>query len=79
MGKGNIMTERLQYAFEIAQKLPDAAQNALADHILEEIEELEWDEIVHKPEVQTRLGDLARQALAEDKAGKTEVGGFDCL
>ena len=73
------MTEQLQRAFEIAQRLPDAAQNALAAHILEEIEEQEWDEIVSKSKVQARLRELGRQALAEDKAGKTEIGGFDGL
>ncbi len=73
------MTEQLQHAFAIAQTLPDAAQNALAAHILEEIEEQEWDEIVQKPAVRIRLRELARQALEEDKAGKNEIGGFDGL
>jgi len=61
------------------QRLPDEAQNAIAARIWEEIEEQEWDAIVSKPSVQTRLRELARQALEEDNAGKTEDGGFDCL
>jgi hypothetical protein len=73
------MTEQLQRAFEIAQKLPDTDQNALAVRILEEIEEQEWDKIVSKPKVRARLRELARQALEEEKAGKTEAGGFGDL
>ncbi len=73
------MTEQLRYAIEAVQRLPDEAQDAIAARILEEIEEQEWDAIVGKPRVQTRLRELGRQALEEDKAGKTEEGGFDCL
>jgi len=75
----NTMTEQLRHAIEAMQRLPDEAQNAIAARILEEIEEQEWDAIVSKPHVQARLRTLARQALEEDKAGKTEDGGFDCL
>ena len=72
------MTEQLQQAIEALQRLPSDAQNTIAAHILEEIEEREWDAIVSKPHVQTRLRELGRQALAEDEAGETEDGGFDC-
>lgn len=44
-----IMTERLQQAIERLQQLPDAAQNAIAERILDEIDEQERDEIVKKP------------------------------
>ena len=73
------MTEQLQHAIEALQQLPENAQNAIATRILEEIEEQEWDAIVRKPRVQARLREMGRQALAEDKAGETEDGGFDCL
>ena len=73
------MTEQLRHAIEAMQRLPAEAQNAIAARILEEIEEQEWDAIVSKPHVQARLRTLARQASEEDKAGKTEDGGFDCL
>ena len=73
------MTEQLRYAIEAMRRLPDEAQNALAARILEEIEEQEWDAIVSKSHVQTRLRELGRQALEESKAGKTADGGFDCL
>ena len=73
------MTEQLKHAIEAMQRLPAEAQNVIAARILEEIEEQEWDAIVSQPRVQKRLRELARQALEEDKAGKSEEGGFDCL
>ncbi len=73
------MTEQLQHAIEALQQMPADAQNAIATRILEEIEEQEWDAIVCKPRVQSRLRELGRQALEEDKAGEIEDGGFDCL
>ncbi len=72
------MTEQLQHAIEVLQRLPSDAQNTIAARILEEVEEQEWDTIVSKPRVQARLRELGRQALAEDEAGETEDGGFDC-
>lgn len=73
------MTEQLQEAIEALQRLPAHAQNKIATHILEEIEEQEWDAIVSKPSVQARIRELGRQAIEEDRAGETEEGGFDCL
>ena len=72
------MTEQLQHAIEALQQLPAEAQNVIAQRILEEIEEQEWDVIVSKPRVQARLRELGRQALEEDKIGEIEEGGFDC-
>jgi hypothetical protein len=46
------MTEQLQQAIEALQRLHSDAQNTIAAHILEEIEEREWDAIVRKPYVQ---------------------------
>ena len=73
------MTEQLQQAIEALQLLPSDAQNVIAERILEEIEEQEWNAIVSKPHVQARLRELGRQALKEDEAGETEEGGFDGL
>lgn len=70
------MTEQLRRAFERAQQLPDAVQNVLAAHILEEIEEQEWEEIINKPQVQQKLLALANEAWNEHEAGETEKGGF---
>lgn len=70
------MTEQLKHAFERAQQLSDVSQNALAERILEEIEEQEWDEIISKPQVQQKLLTLANEAWKEHEAGNTEEGGF---
>ena len=70
------MTELLKEAFERAQQLPDIAQDALATHILEEIEEQEWEAIINKPRVQKKLLALAEEAWKEYEVGETEEGGF---
>ncbi len=70
------MTEQLQQAFERAQQLPDAAQNVLAERILEAIEEQEWEAIVSKPHVQQKLLKLVEEAWQEYEAGEAEEGGF---
>lgn len=77
--RGAIMTEQLQQAIEALQRLPADAQNVIAERILEEIEEQEWNAIVSKPHVQARLRELGRQALKEDEAGEIEEGGFNGL
>ena len=71
-----VMTEQLKYAFERAQQLPDVSQNALAERILEEIEEQEWNEIISKPHIQQKMLTLADEAWKEHEAGETEEGGF---
>ncbi len=70
------MTEQLREAFERAQQLPDDVQNALAERILDAIDEQEWDEIVSKPRVQKALRILAEEARQQEAAGETEEGGF---
>ncbi len=70
------MTEQLREAFERAQQLSDDAQNALAERILDAIDEQEWDEIVSKPRVRQALRILAEEARQQEAAGETEEGGF---
>ncbi len=62
--------------YERAQQLPDVSQNALAQRILEEIEEQEWDAIISKPQVKHKLLTLADEAWKEHEDGNTEKGGF---
>ena len=70
------MTEQLQQAIERLQKLPQAAQDAIAERILAEIDEQEWDAIVSKPHVRQTLCRLAEEARQQDANGETEEGGF---
>jgi hypothetical protein len=64
------VTKALRKAFEAASKLPEAEQDALAAAILEELEsERRWDELFERSA--DRLARLAKEALAEDRAGRT--------
>ena len=64
------MTKSLKKAFDAASKLPEAEQDALAAAILEELEsEKRWDELFHRSA--DTLAKLAKDALAEDRAGRT--------
>jgi hypothetical protein len=65
------MTKLLQKAFDEASKLPEAEQEALGHMLLEELaSERRWEELFGgSPDLR---GDLADQALAEHRAGRTE-------
>ena len=65
------MTEALRRAVELAQQLPDDEQDTIAQIILDEIEEREWDAIVSKPSVRAALESMAEAALKEHEAGQT--------
>ena len=70
-----IMVARLKNAFEKASKLPKAAQEQLAEQLLEEIEgEAKWDATLKKS--QGLLDRMAKKALTSHRAGKTRDGGF---
>jgi hypothetical protein len=72
------MTELLAKAFTEAMKLPEAEQNELARRILAELEsERRWDELFESS--QDLLGKLAEAALAEHRAGKTQILDIDQL
>ena len=65
------MTELLKKAFTEASKLPEAEQDAFARWLLEELaSEKCWDEAFAKSE--DLLRELADEALAEHRAGKTK-------
>ncbi len=66
------MNEQLQRAIEAIKKLPDGEQTAIADRILYDLSDREWDEIVRKPRVQNRLWELAQEAMNDE----VEDGGF---
>jgi hypothetical protein len=72
------MVARLKKAFEKANKLPAAAQEQLAEQLLEEIEgETKWDDTLAAS--QPLLDRLAKQALDAKRGGTTKAGGFDQL
>jgi hypothetical protein len=66
------MTELLEKAFTEASKLPTEEQERLAEWILEEIaSERRWEESFARSA--DKLAQLAAEARAEHRAGKTRV------
>ncbi len=66
------MTKLLEEAFAEASKLPEQEQDALAAVMLEELaSERRWDQAF--ADSADLLAQLADQALAEHRAGKTQV------
>ncbi len=65
------MTKLLQKAFDEASKLPEVEQDALGRMLLEELaSERRWDELFAGSH--DLLAELADEALAEHRAGRTE-------
>ena len=64
------MTTLLKKAFDVASSLPPERQDVIARLVLAEIEDdKRWDEAFAGS--QDKLADMAAEAIAEDKAGKT--------
>ena len=72
------MTKLLEKAFAEAAKLPDADQDALAQAVLAELaSERRWGELfTASADV---LSELAEEALAEHRAGRTKLLDPDTL
>ena len=65
------MTKLLEQAIARVMQLPETEQDAIAAFILEELEdEAPWDRAFSQS--QDMLAKLAAEALAEDRAGKTQ-------
>jgi hypothetical protein len=65
------MTKLLQKAFDEASKLPDSEQDRLGRILLEELaSERRWEELFAGSH--DLLAELADEALAEHRAGRTE-------
>ena len=63
------MTQTLEQAFETAAQLPIDVQEELAQYLLDELREREWDKkLADHPEV---LHELAKDAIAEFRRGET--------
>ena len=67
------MTRLLQEAFEKAAQLPQEEQDKLARFLLAELEsERQWAELFSQPESEDLLEQLADEALAVHRAGRTK-------
>jgi len=72
------MTALLAKAFAKASRLPQAAQEQLAEQLLAEVEgELQWDQTLARS--QNLLEKMAADARRAKRAGKTTRKGFDEL
>ena len=66
------MTEQLRAAFDQVEKLPQAQQDAIAQMILDELDEQEWDAIVSSPKGQATMRKLLAEAQKEIDSGQIE-------
>ena len=72
------MTRLLEKAFAEASRLPERDQDAIAEIVLAELaSEERWNELFEKS--QDALAELAEEALAEYRAGKTKPLNVDDL
>ncbi len=72
------MTRLLEKAFAEASRLPEREQDAIAEIVLAELaSEERWNELFEKS--QNALAELAEEALAEYRAGKTKPLNVDDL
>lgn len=65
------MTETLKRAVARIERLPPEQQDAIAQVILTELSEREWDAMVSTPASQRFLQELATEARQEDAFGAT--------
>lgn len=67
------MVDELRQALDLLGQLPDEEQRKIAQIVLEEIEQRDWDKLVSSPRSKAFLTRL----IAEAKAGEIEDGGLD--
>ncbi len=67
------MVDELRQALEVLGQLPDEEQRKIAQIVLEEIEQHEWDQMVSSPRSKAFL----KRLIAEVKAGEIEDGGLE--
>ncbi len=65
------MVEELRQAFERAQQQPEDVQRHIAEIVVLELEQRDWDALVQTPESQRFLAELSAEVDREIAAGKT--------
>ena len=66
------MTEQLKAAFSQVEKLSQAQQDAIAQMILDQLDEQEWDAIVSSPKGRATMRKLLAEAENEIASGQIE-------
>ncbi len=67
------MVEELRQALDVLGQLPEEEQRQIAQLVLEEIEQREWDKLVSSPRSKAFL----KRLIAEAKEGGIEEGGLE--
>jgi hypothetical protein len=67
------MVDELRQALDMLGQLPDEEQRKIAQIVLEEIEQREWDKLVSSPRSKAFL----RRLIADAKTGEIEDGGLE--
>jgi len=67
------MVEELRQAFDALGRLPEEEQRQIAQLVLEEIEQRQWDELVSSPRSKAFL----KRLIAEAKEEEIEDGGLE--
>ncbi len=67
------MVEELRQALDVLGQLPEEEQRQIAQLVLEEIEQREWDMLVSSPRSKVFL----KRLIAEAKEGDIEEGGLE--
>jgi DnaJ-domain-containing protein 1 len=67
------MVEELRQALDVLGQLPEEEQRQIAQLVLEEIEQRQWDELVSSPRSKAFL----KRLIAEAKEGEIEDGGLE--
>ena len=66
------MTDKLKAVVTQAEQLPKEDQDSLAEAMLILLDERGWDKRFADPENQKKMQHMAKEALREHAAGKTE-------
>ncbi len=66
------MTEQLKAAVIRAEKLSQEQQDAIAQLILDQLDEQEWDAMVKRPKSHAAIQELLAQAEQEIDSGQVE-------
>jgi len=67
------MVEELRQALDVLGQLPEEEQRQIAQLVLEEIEQRQWDELISSPRSKAFL----KRLIAEAKEGEIEDGGLE--
>lgn len=66
------MVDELRHAFELAQQQPDEEQRRIAQMVLEELEEREWEALTRRPGARAFHEELRAELREAEERGEVE-------